>query len=439
MKYLLRACLLLLPLASLAQPLPEKQVVIKAGRVLDVRNLRVATDQLMFIKGPKIQSISAASPSAVLAAKNAGTFIDLSSSTVLPGLIDCHTHLLTEFDFNEGFDDPNMILTLARMSTAQRALLGAKNALEELQAGITTVRDVGNSGHGGDVALRDAIAAGWVPGPSMLVSTRALAPVGAQLQSASETGQKLLDEEYAVVTGPVEARRAVRQAFFEGADLIKVIVGIGPRMFTLEELQAIVNEAHSSGYGKKVAAHAVDEQSIRRAVEAGVDSIEHGYGLISTELMKEMATKGVFFVATELAADDPLMNEINKRLKLSPEQIAKQAARTGERLRGLVRAGVQIAFGSDAYYSAPGVSRGQESLHTLHAYRAAGFTSWQIIRAATITGAELLGVEDSIGALEAGKTADLVAVPGDVIADPTLLDHVQFVMKQGRVVFNEAH
>jgi imidazolonepropionase-like amidohydrolase len=321
--------------------------------------------------------------------------------------------------------------------------LGAKNALEELQAGVTTVRDVGNSGHGGDVALRDAIAAGWVPGPLMLVSTRALAPIGGQLETASEMGQKLIDEEYAIVTGPLEARKAVRQAFFEGADLIKVIVGTGPRMFTVEELQAIVSEAHSAGYGKKVAAHAIDEEDIRRAVEAGVDSIEHGYGLTSTELMRKMAEKRIFFVATEEATDDPKMDEIYKRPELSPEQILEhksraeeRAARSRERLRNLVNSGVRVAFGSDAYYAVKGLSRGHESLYTLHAYRAAGFTSWQIIKAATITGAELLGLEDDIGAIEPGKVADLIAVPGDVIADPTLLDHVEFVMKQGRVVLS---
>jgi len=193
-----------------------------------------------------------------------------------------------------------------------------------------------------------------------------------------------------------------------------------------------------------VAAHAIDEESVRRAVEAGVDSIEHGYGLTSTQLMKEMAAKHIFLVATEEATDDPRVNEIYERLGLSPQQIAERksraeedAARSRERLRNLVQSGVQVAFGSDAYYSVKGLSRGHESLYTLHAYRAAGFTSWQIIKAATLTGAQLLGLEDSIGAREPGKTADLIAVPGDVIADPSLLDHVQFVMKQGRVVFDE--
>ncbi len=212
---------LVLSFASFAQQLQNKQFVIKAGRVLDVRNQRTLTDQLIVIAGQQIRSVLPSNASAVQEAKRAGTLIDLSSSTVLPGLIDCHTHLLMDFKLNRGFDDPNMILTIAQMSTAQRALLGAKNALEELKAGITTVRDVGNSGHDGDIALRDAIAAGWVPGPSMFVSTRALAPVGGQLDHASELGEKLMNEEYAIVTGTDEARRAVRQAFFEGPTSLK--------------------------------------------------------------------------------------------------------------------------------------------------------------------------------------------------------------------------
>ncbi len=217
-------------------------------------------------------------------------------------------------------------------------------------------------------------------------------------------------------------------------------------MFTIDELKAIVDEAHATGFGKRVAAHAIDEESIRRAVEAGVDSVEHGYGLTSADLMNKMAEKRIFFVATEEASDDPKMDEINARLELTPEQLVEQrkrakqyAARKAERLRKLAAAGVQIAFGSDAYYSVKGLSRGRESLYTLHAYRAAGLTSWQIIQAATITGARLLGLDDYLGAIEPGKTADLIAVPGDVLADSTLLDHVQFVMKRGQVILNETH
>lgn len=241
----------------------QADILLKVGHLLDVRNQRVLDNQIIEVHNGTIKSIGPDAPK-----RSDLRMIDLSRYTVLPGLIDCHTHLLQSFDFSNGFDDPNMILTLARMSTAQRALLGARNAAQVLVSGITTVRDAGNSGHGGDVALRDAIRDGWVKGPRMLVSTRALAPIGGQLERTSPAGSKLLDEEYAIATGTDEVRRAVRQAFFEGADFIKVIVGYGPRMFTVAELKTVVEEAHSTGFGKKVAAHATDEISISRAVEA---------------------------------------------------------------------------------------------------------------------------------------------------------------------------
>jgi len=253
----------------------------------------------------------------------------------------------------------------------------------------------------------------------MLVSTRALAPVGGQLGNAAPVAQNLVDEEYAVATGADAVRKAVRQAFFDGADLVKVIVGFGPRMFTVDELKAIVEEAHQTGFGQRGAAHAIDEISISRALEAGVDSIEHGYGLTSDKLIHQMAEKRVFMVATE---EDPATMS---------HQLATESA---VRLKRILDAGVPIAFGSDAYYTIEGLSRGRASLRTLHAYRAAGFTPWQILQAATINASELLGLSSEIGAIETGKLADIVAAPGDVLADPSRLDRISFVMKAGKVV-----
>lgn len=434
------ALILVYALTLNAQSRAAPRTFVRVGRLLDVRGQKVLEKQVLEIENGIIKRISDDSGE-VAPHMSVAQIIDLSKYTVLPGLIDCHTHLLQSYDFRNGFDDPNMILTLAQMNTAQRALLGAKNAADVLAAGITTVRDLGNSGTEGDVALRDAILNGWVAGPRMLVSTRAIAPVGGQLERTSRIGASLISAEYAVVTGTDEARRAVRQAFFDGADLIKVIVGYGPRMFTVAELKAIVEEAHSTGFGKKVAAHAIDEISIARAVEAGVDSIEHGYGLRSMKLIQEIAKKRIFFVPTEEAPDDPKMKEIEKRLQAMGERIEsakdsppKLDTNTIQRLNRVLEAGIPVAFGSDAYYAVKGVSRGQASLMTLRAYRAAGYTSWQIIRAATLTAAELLGIQGEVGSLEIGKAADLIAVDGDVLADIGLVEKVHFVMKGGVVV-----
>jgi len=199
-------------LAAWATAQTPTVVLIKAGRLLDVKSGQEFTDQDVLIEGERIKEVG---PDSTVAphASNAARVIDLSKASVLPGLIDCHTHLLENYDAARGFDDPNMILTVSEMSPAKRALLGAKMGREDLEAGITTVRDVGNSGLNGDVALRDAINAGWVVGPRMLASTRALSATGGQFGQLQAGAQNIVEQEYAVVSGVEEARRAVRQAF----------------------------------------------------------------------------------------------------------------------------------------------------------------------------------------------------------------------------------
>jgi imidazolonepropionase-like amidohydrolase len=206
----------------------------------------------------------------------------------MPGLIDAHTHLQQNYDFALGGDDNNMVLTVAQMSPAERALLGAKMGREDLDAGITTVRDVGNSGINGDVALRRAIDRGWVTGPRIVACTRALAAAGGQFGKLQHDAQALVEQEYVEIATVDDARRAVHRAFYDGADCIKVIVNTGPRVVSLEEMKAIVEEAHR--VHKKVAAHAIGDDATRIAAEAGVDSIEHAY-IVPDDVLKMMASK----------------------------------------------------------------------------------------------------------------------------------------------------
>src|ERR1043165_3025176 len=244
--------MILTPPALTQQPQPGRVIAVKAGRLIDVKSGVARENQTIIIEGERIRAVGAN-----LAVPDGARVVDLSRTTVLPGLIDCHTHLLQNYRGQFGGDDPNMILTVTQLGTTKRALLGAAMGREDLEAGITTVRDLGNSGWNGDVALRDAINAGWVVGPRMNVSTRALAAAGGQFGEVSEAAQKIIEQEYVVISGVEEARRAVRQAFYDGADCIKVIVNTGPRVVSLEEMKTIVEEAHR--VNRTVAAHAIGD------------------------------------------------------------------------------------------------------------------------------------------------------------------------------------
>ena len=414
--------------------LPSAQsttTVVRAARMIDPKSGNVMQNPVIVVRGGRIVSVGAnAAPPA------GATVIDLGTLTLMPGLVDAHTHLLQNYRGELGGDDPNMLLTVATMSTAKRALLGVRMGREDLEAGITTVRDVGNSGFSGDVALRDAINAGWVTGPRIRASTRALSAAGGQFGTLQPETQKLIEQEYVVISSVDEARRAVRQAFYDGADLIKVIVNTGPRVVSLDEMKAIVEEARR--VNRTVAAHAIGDTATRIAAEAGVSSIEHAY-TIPDDVLRTMAQKGIYLVATDYPADF-YVNALGAS-NLTPEQQKEQMAgatqfakANGERLMRAVRAGVKVAFGSDEYYDTPGRTRGQASLLTLQSYQEAGMPPLEVLRAATVNAAGLLGWADRIGSLEAGKLADIIAVDGDPLKDVKELQKVKFVMKGGEVV-----
>jgi imidazolonepropionase-like amidohydrolase len=405
-------------------------IAIKAGRLIDVKEGIARENQTIIVEGDRIKSVGSN-----LAIPDGARAIDLSHSTVLPGMIDCHTHLLQNYDGALGGDDPNMVLTVTRLGTAKRALLGAAMGREDLEAGITTVRDLGNSGWNGDVALREAVNAGWVAGPRINASTRALSAAGGQFGEVSAEAQKIIEQEYVVISGVEEARRAVRQAFYDGADCIKVIVNTGPRVVSLDEMKVIVEEAHR--VNRKVAAHAIGDQATRIAAEAGVDSIEHAY-VVPDDVLKMMAEKKIFLVPTDYPA------EFYTNLRpstLTPEQKKQQeigikffTGGSRKRLARAMKAGVRIAAGSDEYYQVPGKTRGQASLLMFRAYAESGMTPMEIIRATTINAAELLGWQQRVGSIEPGYFADLIAVEGDPLKDITELERVKLVMKGGTLI-----
>lgn len=420
--------------ALAAQTTPPTTTVLRAARMLDVRTGTVVANATVVVTGSRIVAAGAN-----VATPAGATVIDLGGAMLLPGLIDAHTHLLQNYEGRVGSDDPNMVLTVATLGTTRRALLGAAMGRQDLEAGITTVRDLGNSGLNGDVALRDAINMGWVVGPRIVASTRALAAAGGQFGGLAPEAQQLIANEYVVISGVEDARRAVRQAFYDGADVIKVIVNTGPRLVSVDELKVIVEEAHR--VGKRVAAHATDDQATRIAADAGVNSIEHGYSL-SDDVIKTMKDKGIFLVPTDYPAQfyvDALGGMVTPEQRTQRMAAAQPfVARSADRLRRAMRAGVRIAYGSDEYYNAPGRSRGQSSLLTLQAYEEAGMSPIEVLRAATLNSADLLGMSDRIGAIEPGKFADIIAVDGDPLKNVEDLQHVRFVMKGGQIVRNDS-
>ncbi len=416
------------------QPASTRRVAIRAARLLDGKTDKLLKNATVLVEGDKITAVS--TDSAIPAGAQR---IDLGDATLLPGLIDAHTHLLNQMDGTKVMSQElEMLRIVATESTAERALLGAKLAKEVLEAGITSVRDLGNSGVNGDVALRTAIRNGWAEGPRIIPSTRALAPPGGQFGRLTPEAQRLIEQEYVTINGEQSARQAVRQALYDGAGCIKVIVN-GPTNVTLMEMKAIVEEAHLEGL--KVAAHAIGNQATRVAADAGVDSIEHAY-VVPDDVLRLMAAKHIFLVPTDIT-----LGQLEEMVFGGREPAAGERAQVEQQFKGYIdgnrdrlqralKMEVPIAAGSDMYLTVPGKNRGQASLDVLQAYYAEGMTPIEIIRSATSRAAELLGLENSTGTLEVGKAADIIAVPGDPLQDVTVLDRVKFVMKAGKVVKN---
>ena len=417
-----------------ANPTQAKQTVVRAARLIDSARGTAIPNPVILIEGDRIAAVGSG-----LAVPAGAEVIDLGSATVLPGLVDAHTHLLQNQDGSITTPGLNLLMNVALMSTARRTLLGALMARQVLEAGFTTVHDLGNAGRNGDVALRDAINAGWIEGPRMVVSTRALAPVGGQMGPLTIAAQSLVEEEYVVVTGVDEARRAVRQAFYDGADCIKVIINKEQRVLSVEEVRVIVDEAHR--VGRKVAAHATTNLATGVVAEAGVDWIEHGYE-ISDDVLRMMASKGIALVPTDAPrstyldiafSQRPPTAEVRREAEVG---VRAHVAASGERLRRAIGAGVRIVAGSDLYLILPGQTRGEASLGMFRAYSDAGMKPLDIVRATTIHSAELLGMDAHIGAVQPKKYADLIAVSGDPLQDISAIQQVGFVMKGGKVIKN---
>jgi imidazolonepropionase-like amidohydrolase len=415
-----------------------KSILLKAGRMLDVRTGKYVANAAVLVENDKIKEAGPLSQIQVHAPKDA-QIINLGTATLLPGLVDCHAHLLTS---GTTLSPQETILNAAAgMSPTARVLMGAHNAREDLEAGFTTVRVVGHSGIDGDVSLRDAINVGWLAGPRIQAAARKLAPPGGQaLQLNPAVADQIVDQEFLQVGSADEARKAVRENLLYGADLIKVVADAGNRFITPEEMKAIVEEAHRAKV--KVAVHATTVTGIQAAIDAGVDSIEHGDD-VTDEQLKLMRERGIFFDITQTFYGGRMRTMIEKRQVLPPrlQQGLKayermEAQRTPALIGRILKSGVKFTTGSDMWFDYPDKTRGQATAIMFGAMKDLGMTPADVIRAATVNAAESLGWQDRIGVLEPGKFADIIAVSGDPLADVTELERVQFVMKGGEVVKN---
>lgn len=405
-----------------AQTAATKTVVVQAGRVLDVKTGQTLTHQTILIQGDRISSVGKTSQ-----APAGATVIDLPNATILPGLIDAHTHLTMTTNFG-----PSRLM----ISVPRAALYGARNARVTLEAGFTTVRNVGASGFA-DVALRDAINAGDVPGPRMLVSGPPLSITGGHCD------ENLLPYEFHATSdgaadGVEGVQHKTREIIKYGADLIKICAtggvlskGDDPNaaQYTLEEMKAIVADAHR--LGRKVAAHAHGAQGVIWASEAGVDSVEHGH-LMNDEAIATLKKNGTYLVPTLYLIDWQRENAVQANLPDFLKAKMEMVSRTGKaNAKKAFEAGVKIGFGTDAAVYPHGLNA-----HEFAVYVSLGMTPLDAIRTATVNDADLLGWSDKVGTIEAGKFADIIAVDGDPLTDVTTLERVKFVMKGGEVVKN---
>ena len=399
--------------------------VIKAGKLIDTATGQVLADQTIVIKGDTIEAVGAN-----LAVPAGATVIDLSSAVVLPGLIDMHLHITgqaSDLPYADRF----------RRSFVDSAVLSPKYALNTLRAGFTSARVLGADGFV-DVALRNAIDRGDIPGPRLQVATYYISSTGGHgdLVGFSPWLSDLAPPEMSgIANGVTEVREKVRYLVKYGANLIKFGASagvlseeesVGAQQYTQEEMNAIVDEARM--WGKRVAAHAHGTEAIKMAIEAGVDSIEHG-SLIDGEGIALMKEHGTYLVA-DVYNDDYIVSEF-KRLGY-PDKIIEKEKLVGRRQREnfmkAVTSGVKAAFGTDAGIFPHGWNARQ------FAYMVEwGMTPTQAIQAATVNAADLLGWSDRVGSIAAGKLADIIAVAGDPLADMKVLERVGFVMKGGVV------
>lgn len=397
----------------MAGPVAAQVTAIKAGRLVDPETGTVATNQVILVEKGKFTAIGAG-----LAIPAGAEVIDLSSLTVLPGLVDAHNHLA--LTYKQVPENNVYYMTYVMESTPLRAIQAASNGIQMLSSGFTIVRDMGNNANYADAALRIAIEQGWLPGPTIINSGLIIGGMGGQFWPTPEMAvdKKIVYPEYLDADTPDEIVKAVRQNALFGAKVIKICVDCKPWGYSTDEIRLFISEA--AKIGMKVEGHVQTVDGARRAIDAGIWSIAHDIGL-NDEMHKLMAQKGIWRAGTE--------TPVSLTGHTTPEEYKTTVAG----LRNAWENKVPLTFSTDADYYVPGKHRGEVAIEFIETWKAAGIPNADILRAMTISGYRVSQTEKVRGPIKAGLAADLIAVPGNPLEQIDALRDVRFVMKDGMV------
>lgn len=433
-----RAAIWFLVLIASSIPTTAQTIAIKAGKLIDPESGSTLANQVILVDGTKIAAVGSS-----LRIPEGAKVIDLSGATVLPGMVDAHTHMCLGFRLygnmpttevgGGGYKIPTSIIDESRSmleavflstisdTTGYRAIEGVANAWSVLNAGFTTIRDVGNAGNYADSDLRRAIENGLVPGPTMINAGRIIAPFGGQFpQILSPEKPYIGNPEYLYADTKDEMTKAIRENVLYGAKVIKIVVDDQPYIYSVEDIKFIVDEAHRAGL--KVAAHCWTDKGARNAAEGGVDSIEHG-PFMTNDTLEIAKRNGVVLVGTEYTQ---FVATAMRQPPLHATYI--------DRLKRAYQVGIPMAFGSDLDLDMPGHSRGELAASDVENYIEAGVPARIALQIMTINGARLLGVEKERGAIRPGLAADIIATRQNPLDDLRTLEHVVFVMKDGKLI-----
>ena len=416
---MLKRLALFLSLISI-QAFSQNIIAIRAGGVVDPVKGSVARDQIILVQDGKIKEIG---PSVAIPA--GATTVDLSREWLCPGLMDAHVHLtLTEVT---GGNAPFESFYLKETST-YRGLRGLRNAQDLLNAGFTTVRDLGNDGNYALEDVRRSVQASMFDGPTILTAGKIIAPFGGQSTSIPPEQGPFWRYEYIDADTPEEVRKAVRQNIYYGVDVIKLVADNNPYHFSLDEIKAAVDEAHHAG--RAVAVHVYGGEAADNVIDGGVDSLEHGFFLTDQQLQK-MKAKGIFLVGTDTPRSQLDIEGTSGGIFPPPEVLAPKII---DRLRRAYRIGVKMAFGTDTVIEVPNKSRADLMLEYLSVWREAGVPPADILKCMTSNPAELLRINKERGTLTPGLAADIVAMPANPLDDIESLRKINFVMKNGKII-----